>query len=119
MGNNIGSTAEPACKDVSNKQEKDIFRFRVVEHLSWDNYKDNGNKFIFGHKKNKPIAGMKFKIKLQDGSIINGTTDADGVIEIPVENSLVKCEIIFEPENARMNNVYYLFHNKDHLEKIL
>ncbi len=120
MGNDIGSDNHPECTEVSNVSEKGIFRFRVVEHLSWDNYVVKEKQFIFGDKNNKPIAGKKFKIKLPDGSIIDGTTDADGVIEIPVDKLCTKYEIIFEPETALMNNVYYLFYNACRpLEKLL
>jgi len=120
MGINNGSNNPPESPKVSNAAEKGIFRFRVVEHLSWDNYIVKEKQFIFGDKNNKPIAGKKFKIKMPDGSIIDGITDADGVIEIPVDKLDTKYEIIFEPENALMNNVYYLFYNACRpLEKLL
>jgi hypothetical protein len=119
MGNNIGSKADPTGTKVSNTPEKGIFRFRVVEHLSWDAYEKNGNSFPLGHKNNKPIANKKFKIKMPDGSIIDKTTNANGVIEFKVDKSDTKYEIIFEPENARMNNSYYLFYNKYPIEKLL
>jgi hypothetical protein len=119
MGIDNGTENNPECTEVSNTPKEGKFRFRVVEHLSWDNYIEGAERFPFGDKDNKPIAGKKFAIKKPDGSIINETTDADGMIEIPAPDADTKYEIIFEPENARMNNVYYLFYNKYPIEKLL
>jgi hypothetical protein len=111
-GVNRDSASPPTAKPLDVAQpEPTTFRFRVVEHLSWDNYDEEGKRFIYGHKKNKAISGMKFKIKMPDGSIIEKTTDEDGVIELPEQDPCSKYEVIFEPEEARMNNIYYLFYN--------
>lgn len=112
MGVNQDSALPPSAKALDVAQpEPTTFRFRVVEHLSWDNYDEEGKRFILGHKNNKPIATKKFKIKMPDGSIVEKTTDEDGVIEIPDQDPCSKYEVIFEPEDARMNNSYYLFYN--------
>lgn len=120
MGINQDATASSFKTLKTKPTEPTTFRFRVVEHLSWDNYDEDGKRFILGHKKNKPIAGKKFKIRMPDGSIIERTTDADGVIEITGQDPCSKYEVIFEPEDARRNNVYYLFYNACRpLEKFL
>ena len=112
LGVNRDSASPPTAKPLDVAQpEPTTFRFRVVEHLSWDNYDEEGKRFVFGHKENKAIPGMKFKIIMPDGSRIEKTTDKDGVIELPEQDPCSKYEIIFEPEEARMNNVYYLFYN--------
>jgi hypothetical protein len=36
MGINQGSSAQPTDTQVSNAPKEGIFRFTVVEHLSWD-----------------------------------------------------------------------------------
>jgi len=111
-GKNQDSTTGPPPKPLDAAQpEPTTFRFRVVEHLSWDNYDKEGKRFIYGHKKNKPLAGMKFKIKMPDGSIIEKITDEDGVIELLDQDPCSKYEVIFEPDDARMNNVFHLFYN--------
>jgi hypothetical protein len=120
MGKNQDATAFSFKTLKTTPPEPTTFRFRVVEHLSWDNYDKDGKRFILGHKKNKPIAGQKFKIRMPNGSIIERTTDADGVIEITGQDPCSKYEVIFEPEDVRMNNVYYLFYNACRpLEKFL
>ncbi len=119
MGANDDANNDSTGTNVSNAPKEGVFRFRVVEHLSWDNYIEGAERFPFGDKDNKPIAGKKFAIKKPDGSIITETTDADGMIEIPAPDADTKYEIIFEPENALMNNVYYLFYNKYPIEKLL
>jgi hypothetical protein len=111
MGINQDASASSFKTLKTIQPEPTTFRFRVVEHLSWDNYDKEGKRFIFGHKNNKPIAGMKFKIKMPDGSIVEKVTDEDGVIELRDQDPCSKYEVIFEPEEARMNNVYYLFYN--------
>jgi hypothetical protein len=111
MGDNRDSASASSPEIETQAPEKGVFRFRVVEHLSWDAYEENGKSFPLGHKNNKPIAGKKFKIKMPDGSIIEETTDDDGVIELTGQEPTAKYEVFFEPENARMNNYYYLFYN--------
>lgn len=111
MGNNIGSSASSSKAVQSELPEKGVFRFRVVEHLSWDAYDEKAERFLFGHDKNKPIANKKFKIKMPDGSVIEKSTNADGVIELTEQEACSKYEVTFEPENARMNNYYHLFYN--------
>jgi hypothetical protein len=120
MGINIGSSAQPTGGKVSNTPEEGIFRFRVVEHISWDSFDEDKKCFLAGNENNKPIAGREFKIKLPDGSVIDKTTDQDGVIEFTAEDSKAIFDVIFEPENATLNNKYHLFYNRCTLvEKIL
>jgi hypothetical protein len=115
MGINVGSSAPPAGKKVSNVPEKDVFRFRVVEHISWENYDESKQCFVLGHKNNKPIAGRKFKLKSQEGEVIDVETDEDGVIELKDRKSNEKFELIFEPENVELNCKYILFYNRSTL----
>jgi len=112
IGVNHDSSSPPAARPLDAAQpEPTTFRFRVVEHLSWDNYDGEGKRFVYGHKKNKALAGMKFKIRMPDGSIVEKTTDEDGVIELTDQDPCSTYEIIFEPEEARMNNLHHLFYN--------
>ena len=110
LGVNQDSSDSPSESELEELPEKDTFRFRVIEHLSWDAYDKDTKSFKLGHKDNKPIAGRKFKIKMPDGSVIERTTDADGVIELTGQDSSGKFEVIFEPANARLNNSYYLYY---------
>ena len=112
MGDNIGCEAEDSTEIPEELPAKNVFRFTVVEHVSWDSYDENKKCFIAGKKTNKPIAGRAFKIKLPDGSVIDKTTDADGVIELTERKSEDKFEVIFEPESAALNNKYDLFYNR-------
>lgn len=112
MGINMGSNARPTGNKVSNAPEKGVFRFRVVEHISWDAYDVNKECFHAGHETNKPIAGAKFKIRMPDGSIISRTTDKDGVIELTGQDPTAKYEIIFSPESADLNDKHRLFYNR-------
>lgn len=112
IGVNHDSSSPPAAKPLDAAQpEPTTFRFRVVEHLSWDNYDEEGKRFVYGHKKNKALAGMTFKIRMPDGGIIEKTTDEDGVIELTDQDPCGTYEIIFEPEEARMNDLHHLFYN--------
>jgi|SRR6185369_4066752 len=111
MGVNQDSSASSSKAVQSKLPEKGVFRFRVVEHISWDAYDEERKCFHPGHEKNKPIAGRKFKIKMPDGSVIEKTTNADGVIELTDQEACNKYEVTFEPENAKMNNYYHLYYN--------
>lgn len=112
MGKNVGSNARPKRKIVSNTPEKGVFRFRVVEHISWDAYDEKKECFHAGHKDNKPMAGIKFEIKMPDGSVIPKTTDADGVIELTGQEATAKFEITFSPDSAELNDKHRLFYNR-------
>ncbi|MGA7828022.1 MAG: hypothetical protein WCA04_10195 [Geobacteraceae bacterium] len=112
MGKNVGSKARPEKKKVSNTPKEGVFRFRVVEHLSWDNYDESKKCFIAGHEENKPIVGRKFKIKTMKGEVIDVKTDQDGVIELKNRESEEKFELIFEPEDAALNCKYTLLYNR-------
>jgi hypothetical protein len=112
MGKNVGSKARPKREKVSNTPEKGVFRFRVVEHISWDAYDEKKECFHAGHKDNKPLAGIKFKIKMPDGSIISKITDKNGVIELTGQNPTAKYEIIFSPDSAELNDKHRLFYNR-------
>ncbi|HBG06228.1 MAG TPA: hypothetical protein DDY22_11855 [Geobacter sp.] len=112
LGVNQDSAASPPASDIEAElPDKSTFRFRVVEHLSWDAYDDKKRRFNLGHKDNKPIAGRKYKIRMPNGSEIEKTTDDDGVIELTDQDPCSKYEVIFEPANARLNNSYYLYYN--------
>jgi hypothetical protein len=112
MGYNNGSTAPPTGTQVSNVPEEGVFRFRVVEHISWDAYDEDKKCFLAGLEHNKPIVGRIFKIKMPNGSVIDKTTDKNGVIEFAVTDTNAKFDVIFEPENATLNNKYHLFYNR-------
>lgn len=112
MGINVGSSAQPTGKNVSNTPEKDVFRFRVVEHISWHAYDEKKECFLTGHENNRPMAGVKFKIKMPDGSVVQKTTDADGVIEITGQDPTAKYEIVFSPDCAELNDKHRLFYNR-------
>ena len=112
LGVNQDSAASPPASELATElPEKCIFRFRVVEHLSWDAYDEGSNCFKFGNKENKPIGGRKFKIRFPDGTVIERTTDDDGVIELTDQDPCSKYDVIFEPSHARLNNSYYLYYN--------
>lgn len=112
MGYNNGSNAPPECTEESNAPEEDVFRFRVVEHISWDSYDKDKKCFLSGHKNNKPIAGREFKIKMPDGSILPKTTDDDGVIKLTGQEPNDKFEVIFEPDNAESKVKHHIFYNR-------
>lgn len=112
MGENQDSSALFCVVSEEMLPDKTTFRLRVVEHLSWDNYDNVTKRFKPGDKGNKPIAGREFQIKMLDGSVIKKITDEDGVIELTEQKENAKFEVIFEPENATLNNKYNLFYNK-------
>ena len=112
MGVNNDSNAGRSTGDQKVVPDKKTFRLKVVEHLSWDAYDENSQTFKAGHKDNKPIAGRKFKIKMADGSIVEKTTDKNGIIELTDQEANAKFEVIFEPEEAALNNKYSLFYNQ-------
>lgn len=112
VGVNQDSAADPPDSELEELPEKGTFRFRVIEHLSWDAYDKDTKCFKLGHKDNRPIAGRKFKISMPDGSVIEKTTDADGVIELTDQDPSDKYEVIFEPTAAKFNDKHHLFYNK-------
>jgi len=122
-GNTIGvnndASADPPIPKIP-PPPKDTFRFKVLEHISWNNYDVKTQCFKPGDADNNPIKNRKFKIRMPDGSIREETTNEEGVIELPGQDRHAKFEVIFEPENAQVNNKYYLFHHAiTPLEKIL
>jgi hypothetical protein len=120
LGMNQDSADTPEEDESEQPSEKTTFRFRVVEHLSWDDYDNVQRSFRLGHKDNKAMAGMKFKIRMSDGTEVEETTDEDGVIELTGQNPLTDYEIIFIPPTAKANNKYHLFYNRcTPLEKTL
>jgi hypothetical protein len=113
LGVNRDSTSPPTAKPLDAAQpEPSTFRFRVVEHISWDVYDEGKECFSPGHEKNKPIAGMKFKIKMPDGKEIEKATDENGVIELTGQEPTAKFEIFFLPESAELNDKHRLFYNR-------
>lgn len=47
----------------------------------------------------KPVAGMPYKIGLPDGSVLRGTTDADGYTQRITRQDPAKVELHWEPEH--------------------
>lgn len=108
IGRNHDSSADPPQNEIP-PPPKDTLRIKVVEHLSWDNYDEKADRFYLGHEDNKPIASMKFKIKLPDGSEIEKTTDEQGIIELTGQDAHGRFEITFDPEDEQLNDKHYLF----------
>lgn len=112
MGVNNDSVATSSKAVQSEVPEKGVFRFTVVEHLSWDSYDEDKKCFVAGHEKNKAVAGRVFKIKMPDGSLIEKTTDENGVIELTGQEATAKFEVIFEPGSAESNNKHNMIYNR-------
>lgn len=112
MGTNAGNSAANATSTPTNSVEPTTFRVKVVEYLSRESYDEETGRFRPGHESNKAISGRKVKIKMPDGSIIEKTTDENGVIELTDQNPTAEFEIIFEPEDAAFNNNESLFYNR-------
>lgn len=112
IGMNYDSSAPAPPLDGEEHPREGTFRFRVVEHLSWDAYDEETKSFRLGHKDNKPIAGRKFKIRMPDGSEIEKVTDEDGVIELTEQDPEAEFEVIFEPQSSESNEKHRLFYNK-------
>jgi len=112
MGVNNDSNAAQSTGEQKVVPDKKTFRLKVVEHLSWDTYDENSRTFKLGHEDNKPIGGRKFKIKMPDGRIVEKATDENGIIELTDQEANAKFEVIFEPEEAALNNKYNLFYNR-------
>ena len=121
LGVNQDSSSAPSASDPETElPKKTTFRFRVVEHFSWDAYDEDKKCFKLGHKDNKAIAGRKFKVRMPNGNVIEKTTDENGVIEFVEQDPCGKYEVIFEPAKALLNNNYYLFYDScPPLEKLL
>lgn len=114
------AATEPRSPAKAPAPEKAPFGFKAVTHLSWDAYDKGSRQFKLGEADNAPISGKAFKIKLPDGSIREETTDGSGVIEIVDQDPGDTFEILFKPENARLNNKYHLFLNgQNALDKTL
>ena len=112
LGVNHDSSASPPHLDLeAEAPEKTVFRFRVVEHFSWDAYDKEAKYFWLGHRGNKPIVGRKFKLRMPNGSEKEMITDKDGVIELTEQDLCSKYEVIHEPEKAQLNDSYYLYYN--------
>jgi uncharacterized protein YuzE len=112
LGVNQDSSNSPLAGEAEESPARGTFRIKVVEHLSWDAYDSETQGFRLGHKDNKPMAGRAFKIAMPDGSVVEKTADADGVIEIKDLESGERLGITFSAANARLNNQYFLFYNK-------
>ncbi len=110
IGMNSDSSADPP-PPKNPPPPKTTFRFKVLEHISWENYDPDAKCFKPGDANNNPIQNRKFKIRFSDGSIREETTDDEGIIELKDQDVHSKFEVIFEPEDARLNNKYYLFHH--------
>ncbi len=119
IGVNQDSSADPPVPKYP-PPPKDTFRFKVLEHISWNNYDEKAQCFLPGDAKNNPIKNRKLKIRMPDGTILEETTNDEGVIELKDQEIHSRFEVIFEPESAKMNNKYHLFHHAiSPLEKIL
>lgn len=112
MGVNNDSNAGQSTGEQKVVPDKNTFRLKVVEHLSWETYDEKSRTFKLGHEDNKPIGGRKFKIKMPDGSIVEKATDENGILELADQEANAKFEVIFEPEEAALNNKYSLFYNR-------
>lgn len=108
IGRNKDSSASPPESSIP-PPPIDTVRIKVVEHLSWEKYDEKADKFYFGREDNKSIEGMKFKIKLPDGSIVEKSTDSNGVIELIGQDPHGKFELIYEPKNPKLNNKHHFF----------
>lgn len=108
IGKNKDSSASPPKSNIP-PPPSDTLRIKVVEHLSWDSFDKKAGKFYLGHSDNKPIEGKKFKIKLPDGSIVEKTTDAKGIIELTGQDPHGYFELIHESEKASLNSKHSLF----------
>ena len=117
MGMNQDSSASHPEGELEEQTAKGTFRFRVVEHLSWDAYDEGSKSFRLGHRDNKPVAGRKFKIRMPDGGEVERSTDDNGEIEIPGQDPRGRFEIIFEPGGAESNDKHHLFYNKSPIRK--
>lgn len=104
-------SCRPAPAPEEEALAKGTLRFKVVEHLSWDAYDKKTKTFRIGHRDNNPIAGKKFKIRMPDGSVVEKTTDANGVIELTDQDPSAMFEIAFAPDTAALNNKDFLFYN--------
>lgn len=111
MGNNNGNSAADSTSMPTSVIEPTTFKVKVVEHLSWETYDKDSQTFKPGHEDNKPIAKRKFIIRI-NGKEQPIETDDNGVIELKDQNKDAKFELIFEPENAALNNKYVLFYNR-------
>ncbi|MBT1072766.1 hypothetical protein [Pelotalea chapellei] len=111
MGVNNDSTADNSEATQTVPPDSADFCCTVIEHLSWDAYDKEKKCFTPCDSKNKPIANRALKVKMPSDSIVPMTTDANGYIEIKGEKANAKFEITFEPENAKLNNKFLLFHN--------
>ncbi len=119
IGRNRDSSADPP-PPKNPPPPKDVLRFKVLEHISWGNYDPQTRSFKAGDAENNPIKNRKFNIRMPDGTIQEETTNEEGVIELTGQDIHSKFEVIFEPEEAELNNKYYLFHHVNAtLEKIL
>ncbi len=110
--NTMGINSDSSMEPPAHKQPpppKDTIRIKVVDHLSWSGYDKKAKRFNLGQEENSPIAGMKFKISLPDGSEIEKTTDDKGIIELPDQDPHGRYEVTHVPENAKLNNNHYLF----------
>ncbi|MEN6507974.1 MAG: DUF4150 domain-containing protein [Smithella sp.] len=110
IGMNWDSSAEPP-EPKYPPPPKDTLRIKVVEHLDWDGWDENNQTFYLGQAENKTISGMTFKIKLTDGSIVEKTTDKDGIIELKDQDPHGRFEIIYETEDEQLNYTDFLFSN--------
>jgi len=119
MGENTDTKESASPETLSELPGKCDFSLTVIEHLSWDAYDKEKKCFTPCDAKNKPIVNRKFQVKMPNGSIVPMETDANGLIEIKGEDPNAKFEVTFEPENVKLNNKYYLFHNDSAVVKPL
>ncbi len=110
MGIDNGGSAQNSTSTPTSDVEPTTFKFKVVEHLSWDSYDEKSNTFKLGHEDNRPIANREFKIK-RNGKEIIKNTDGNGIIELKGELT-DEYEVIFEPRNHPAGVKHNIFYNK-------
>lgn len=111
-GNTIGMNSDASADPPVLKNPpppKDTVRIKVVVHLSLDSYDKKTGRFKPGHEENTSFAGMKMKIKLPDGSVVEKTTDKNGIIELTGQDPHGRFELLFETGDARENSKYAMF----------
>ncbi|MDQ5985503.1 MAG: hypothetical protein CSYNP_01213 [Syntrophus sp. SKADARSKE-3] len=111
IGKNHDSSASPPKSSIP-PPAPDTLHIKVVEHLSWDAYDEKAKTFNLGFRENKPLE-RKFRVKGYDGAGKEVTNieaaSKSGLIEIPKLRTDCNYELIYESEDAKVNNRDFLF----------